>query len=189
MSGKSTRSPRARKAATGKPKKGEPYREFPLGPATNGRWQKKINGKLYYFGRWGKVVNGSLVRLPGDTWWTEALAIYQAQIDDVQAGRKPRAKLVNGKVVTETEGLTAQALCNRFYTAKKRQLEAGEITARTFAEYDATGERLVKAFGKTRLVEDLAAEDFEKLRASIAKNWGPVRLGWGASGFVDSPTP
>jgi hypothetical protein len=28
----------------------------------------------------------------------------------------------------------------------------------------------------TRLVEDLASDDFEKLRAEIAKVWGPVRL-------------
>ena len=32
-------------------------------------------------------------------------------------------------------------------------------------------------FGKDRPVDDLAADDFEELRADIAKTWGPVRLG------------
>ena len=32
-------------------------------------------------------------------------------------------------------------------------------------------------FGRTRLVEDLDATDFQSLRADIANSWGPVRLG------------
>jgi integrase len=32
-------------------------------------------------------------------------------------------------------------------------------------------------FGRIRPVDDLAADDFEMLRADIAKQWGPVRLG------------
>jgi integrase len=68
-------------------------------------------------------------------------------------------------------------LCNRFLTAKKRQLEAGEITARTFTEYRNTTDRLFAKFGKTRFVDDLAADDFESLRADISKSCGPVRLG------------
>jgi integrase len=35
----------------------------------------------------------------------------------------------------------------------------------------------VSAFGKSRLIDDLAADDFESLRASMAKRWGPARLG------------
>jgi integrase len=44
-------------------------------------------------------------------------------------------------------------------------------------EYPATTDRLIAAFGKTRLVEDLAADDFEALRDELAKQFGPVRLG------------
>ncbi len=68
-------------------------------------------------------------------------------------------------------------MCNRFRTAKLRQREAGEITARTYDEYVATTDRLVTTFGKGRLVDDLAVEDFEALRGEMAKQWGPVRLG------------
>ena len=68
----STHSRKAGKAAAAKPPK--PCPEFPLGPANNGRWQKKINGDVYYFGHWGRVVNGSLTRVEGDGW-QEALAV------------------------------------------------------------------------------------------------------------------
>lgn len=152
------------KITTGKPPK--PYADFPLTAHPSGHWAKKIRGKLHYFGAWGKRVNGKLERIPGDGWET-ALQAYKEQADDLHAGRTPRAT---------GDGLTVADLCNRFYSAKKRQREAGEIAPRTFAEYVATTDRIVAAFGKRRLVDDLAADDFESLRADIAKQWGPVRL-------------
>ncbi|HUY33786.1 MAG TPA: hypothetical protein VMV69_13640 [Pirellulales bacterium] len=51
------------------------------------------------------------------------------------------------------------------------------MIARSWADYYSTCERVVEAFGKNRLVEDLAADDFEKLRASLAKTRSPVTLG------------
>ena len=36
---------------------------------------------------------------------------------------------------------------------------------------------LIAAFGEDRRVDDLAADDFELLRDTMAKRWGPVRLG------------
>jgi integrase len=130
-------------------------------------WQKKIRGKIHYFGRWGRRVNGKLERIEGDGW-KEALEEYKAIADDLHAGRTPRVT---------SNGLTVADLCNRFLTAKQHKLDAGEITARTFAEYKQTTDRLVATFGKTRLVDDLASDDFEMLRAGIAKAWGPIRLG------------
>ncbi|HET6325832.1 MAG TPA: hypothetical protein VFG04_14240, partial [Planctomycetaceae bacterium] len=120
MSDQSTRSRRSRKSSIDRPPK--PYPEFPLGAANNGRWQKKILGKIHYFGRWGKVVDGSLTRIEGDGW-KDALEIYKAQVDDLYAGRTPR---------TKSDALTIKELCNRFLTAKKRRLDAGEMTAQTF---------------------------------------------------------
>ncbi len=73
--------------------------------------------------------------------------------------------------------MTVRDLCNRFLTAKNERVETGEITPRTFADYHATCSRLVDTFGKNRPVDGLAAEDFRRLRASMAKVWGPVRLG------------
>ena len=108
-----------------------------------------------------------MTRVEGDGW-KQALELYKAQADDLHVGRTPRVK---------GDTLTIADLCNRFLTAKQRALEASEITARTFAEYRGTTDRLVTTFGKTRLVDDLASDDFEALRANIAKAWGPVRLG------------
>src|SRR5205823_593375 len=52
-----------------------------------------------------------------------------------------------------------------------------EITARTFKDYYATCERIVGVFGRSRLVSDLTAVDFEKLRGELAKTMGVVSLG------------
>src|SRR5262249_32938662 len=68
-------------------------------------------------------------------------------------------------------------LLNHFLTSKKRLADAGEITPRTFGDYHAICERIKGAFGLTRPVEDLAADDFETLRAGLAKTLGPVALG------------
>jgi integrase len=161
---KSTRKGRSRKAAD-RPKK--PYPDFPLTPHASGAWQKKIRGKIHYFGKWARRVNGKLERIEGDGW-KEALEAYKAVADDLHAGRTPRVN---------AGGLTVAGLCNAFLTAKLRQQTANELSARTFMEYRQTTDMLVAEFGKTRLVDDLAAGDFGRLRATMAERWGPVRLG------------
>jgi integrase len=128
---------------------------------------KKIRGKIHYFGRWGRVVDGKLVRVEGDGW-KEALELYKAQADDLHAGRTPRA---------QGDGLTLADLCNAFLTAKQRKVASGELGTRMFAEYKESTDLLVATFGQTRLVDDLAADDFGGLRARMAERWGPVRLG------------
>src|SRR6516162_5626026 len=97
----STGKRRSRKAAD-RPKK--PYKDFPLTPHASGTWQKKIRGKIHYFGRWARRVNGKLERIEGDGW-KEALEEYKAVADDLHAGRTPR--------VTGNE-LTVAGLCNHF---------------------------------------------------------------------------
>jgi integrase len=154
-------------APIGRPRK--PYPDFPLTPHPSGAWQKHIRGKIHYFGRWARRVNGKLVRVPDDGW-REALEAYKAVAADLHAGRTPRPK---------GDGLTVADLGNRFLNAKLRKWQAGEIGPRSFGEYRDTTDLLVAAFGKTRLVDDLAADDFESLRASMAGRWGPARLGNG----------
>jgi integrase len=141
-------------------------RRLPLTPHPSGAWQKHIRGKIHYFGRWARRVHGKLVRVPDDGW-REALEEYKKVAADLHAGRTPRV---------QADGLTMADLCNSFLTAKQRKLEAGEMEARSFGEYHDATDLLVSAFGKSRLVDDLAADDFEALRASMAKRWGPVRL-------------
>ena len=84
------------------------------------------------------------------------------------AGRTPRVT---------SEGLTLHQLCNRFCEAKERQADAGDITRRSFRDYHATCKTVLIAFGKPRLVDDLATDDFESLRAAFAKRLNPNTLG------------
>jgi integrase len=137
-----------------KNKPAKPRPDFPLFPHATRRWAKKIRGKLHYFGPWEDPEG--------------ALNKYLDQKDDLHAGRKPR---VSG------DTLTVRDLLNRFLTSKKLLADAGELGARTFGEYHACCARLGKTFGLDRPVEDLAADDFEALRAEMAKTWGPVTLG------------
>src|SRR5690242_2392069 len=141
---------RSRKAAN-RPKK--PYPDFPLTPHASGAWQKKIRGKIHYFGKWAHRVNGKLVRIEGDGW-QQALEEYKKVADDLHAGRTPRV---------QSDGLTVADLCNAFLTAKLRKQSSGELGSRMFEDYKQVTDLLVSTFGKTRLVEDLAADDFEKL--------------------------
>lgn len=138
-----------------RPKKPDrPYPEFPLFAHATKRWAKKIRGKLHYFGPWDDP--------------QAALSKYLDQRDDFQAGRTPR---VSGA------GVTVRDVVNRFLTSKKLLADSGELSPRTYADYFATCERIVEAFGRTRLVDDLAADDFERYRADVASVWGPVAVG------------
>ena len=92
-----------------------PFKDFPLFPHPTGNWAKKIRGKLHYFGPW-RDPDGALQK-------------YLDQRDDLHAGRTPRVK---------ADGFTIRDLSNRFLTAKKNQRDAGDITARTFADYCST---------------------------------------------------
>jgi len=132
----------------------KPYADFPLFPHATKRWAKKIRGKLHYFGPWADP--------------KASLDKYLAEKDFLYAGRKP---------AEDSGGLTVRDLCNRFLTTKRRLLARGEIATRTFQEYHNVCKRIIDVFGKTRMVEDLAADEFERLRATMAKTLGSVSLG------------
>jgi hypothetical protein len=119
----SSGSRRSRKAVA-RPKK--PYKNFPLSPHASGAWQKKIRGKVHYFGKWARRVNGKLVRVHKDGW-EEALRLYKERADDLHAGRKPRAK---------SDGINVAELCNDFLTSKTRKRNAGELSVRMYDEYE-----------------------------------------------------
>jgi hypothetical protein len=102
-----------------------------------------------------------------DDGWKEALEEHKAQADDLHAGRTPR---VSG------DGLTVADLCNRFLTAKHRKRTSGEPGSRMFQEHREISDLMVAAFGKMRVVADLAADDFEKLWADMTKRWGRCGL-------------
>ncbi len=131
-----------------------PYEDFPLFPHQSGRWAKKINGKLHYY---GKLADG----------WEAARDEYDRWREDDYAGRAR----------VDREGTTIKLVCDSYLTFKESQLESGEIKQRTFDEYEASAILVANAFGRRRLVDDLTAADFGKLRAELAKTRGPHTLG------------
>jgi len=141
--------------ALGKPSKPRP--DFPLFPHATGRWAKKVRGKLEYF---GKIADDPKGERALDKWLDEK--------DDLLAGRTPRSR--------RNASLTVTDLCDRFLVYKDELLQAGELAERTFAGYKVVTDLLVSKFGHHAAAE-MRPEDFQTLRATMAKKWGPVRLG------------
>lgn len=141
-----------------RPKK--PHKDFPLTPHPTGRWCKKVRGKLEFFGKWDDP--------------QAALEKWLAQKDDLLAGRKPRPATGGGTELGH--------VINLFLNYKRHLVETGELSHATWRDYKRVGERLVRTFGRTRLLEDLRPDDFERLRVSIAKKssggtgFGPVAI-------------
>ena len=135
----------------------KPRHDFPLVVHKgSGQWSKKINGRTFYF---GKLDNPDA-----------AEKRYLAEKNDLAAGRVPRpAQVTMGRV-------DVAFACNAFLTGKRRRVDSGEITERTWKELFQTCQTLTKAFGRDRMVSDLHGADFDDLRAKLAKRLGPVRL-------------
>ncbi len=136
----------------------KPRPDFPLFPHQSNRWAKKIHGKLCYF--------GSI--LPDDPKGEKALAKWLAEKDYLLFGRTPPS---------DPTGLTVRDLVNGFLTAKLRLMRSGELSERTFRQYDQTCGRLVDTMGADRMIEALTPSDFGELRSKLAKGRGPVSLG------------
>lgn len=127
-------------------------KDLPLWQRKDGRWCRKIRGDVHYFGKDKEA----------------ALAKWANEKDDLLAGRTPRVK---------SDGLLLGDLAERFLNAKRLRVQSGELSPLTFNDYLQTCNRLVETFGKNRLVDDLASDDFESLRASLTKTRGLVGIG------------
>jgi hypothetical protein len=118
------------------------------------RWAKKIRGRTLFFGPWDDP-DGALKK-------------YLAEKDALHAGRKPREA---------SAGVTVKELCNRFLNAKQTSVDSGELT-RSWDDYKGACELVIEKLGKSRLVADLAPDDFEGLRAAmVKKGWGVTTIG------------
>lgn len=137
---------------TTKPEK--PYADFPLYAHRNGQWAKKIRGATKFFGTWPDP--------------QAALDLYKLQREALYAG-EPAPQ--------PASSLTIADACSEFLTAKMLLLESGEITRRTYDDYEHTCTRVSNAFGRTRAVQALTPGDFDKLRAKLARTLGAVALG------------
>jgi integrase len=140
-------------APAGASKPAKPYPDFPLFPHAAGVWAKKIRGKLYYFGPWDDP-DGALKK-------------YQEQAEALHSGRTPRP---------DPEAVTVKDVANAFLNAKQLLVQTGELSPRTFLNYQRAAGTLVEHVGKGRLVADLGPADFAALRNRMALKWGVHRL-------------
>jgi integrase len=141
----------------------KPYEGYPLTAHPTGRWCKKIRGKLHYF---GKIESADADDAYGAG---AALERFNRDWPYLKDGRTPPP-------VDTGDGCTVRLLCNAFLTSKKSQLEAGELSPRTFQGYFSACELLLDHFGRDRRVDDLRPTDFGPLRAKLATRYGVVGL-------------
>ncbi|MCA9198386.1 MAG: tyrosine-type recombinase/integrase [Planctomycetales bacterium] len=130
--------------AAGKSKPKKPHPDFPLFAHANGQWAKKVRGKLRYFGPWNDP--------------NKKIKKKKKQKDDLLAGREPRI---------QAEGVTVNDMCNHYLTAREQDVRDRELSPRSFDDLLAECNRLVRFFGKDRLVADLMPDDFLALRSSL----------------------
>jgi integrase len=137
-------------------KRGKPHPDFPLFKHASGRWCKKVKGKFYYFGKVADDPDGKV-----------ALATWREQRTDILAGRKPRPN---------PGGLKLEDLCNEFLHHKQLLVDNGELTQTTWKRYKHNSQFLLKHLGRKCPVVSLRPDDFQDLRAAMARKWGPVAM-------------
>lgn len=141
---------------TTKKKPDKPYADFPLFPASNGQWAKKINGKRYYFGVWSDP--------------DSAVKFYERVRHDLYSGREPSISDLSAR-------LTLKTLSNLFLAAKKKAASSGEISEQTYKEYHRSALQLVLILGQDLDVTMLRVDDFVKLRQKLSEqSTSPVTL-------------
>lgn len=126
----------------------KPHKDFPLYYHDCGQWSKKVRGKLRYFGTDAK----------------KALDRWLREKDDLIAGRTPRPYDANE--------LTVKQLCDLFLESGESKVSTGEITQRTWDDYETTAKEVAKILGHSAAVEHLRPDDFRKLRSELAGTVG-----------------
>lgn len=120
--------------------------DFPLWQRKDGRWCRKIRGRIYYFG-----------------YDKEAALDEWLRVKDYRLnGLEPPPK-------DAPDALTMKALVNKYLAAKQSDIDAGVYARRTFQAVVASCDRILKHFGKNRLVSDIRQEDFAAYRASFVQ--------------------
>lgn len=136
-----------------KKKPAKPYPDFPLFAHASGQWAKKIRYKTHYFGPWEN--------------WKQALDKYVAERDLLQLGKQPNQS---------SDRLTLQLLCNQFLHNRRLAADRGEITERSWKDYESTAKRLCDHLGRPMRVDLLTPDDFGKYREHLAKTRSPAAM-------------
>jgi integrase len=152
----------------------KPWPDFPLTAHPRRGWIKKIRGKQMGFGPLNDPYGAH-----------ERYQEYLAEQDAAIAGSaKPTPERVDG-VERENfaasglhpEGLTVRHIANAFVNHHKHRVEAGELQARSFADYMRATEIMVRCFGASTPVALLGPPHFTELRAKLAEQTkSPAKL-------------
>lgn len=117
----------------------KPIERFPLTPRADGRFQKRINGHLFYFGR------------DGDR--DAAIREYDRVKYDLYAGKRPRS-------VAEPGTVTLKAICNLFLDEQIAREKAGDISRGHLRDYEHALRRFLRRMTPARIIDDLRPDDF-----------------------------
>ena len=132
-----------------KPEKpAKPHKDFPLTQRSDGRWVKKVRGKIHYFGR------------DADNALAEWLRVKDHLLHGEEA---PPAK----------DGTTLRDVVNDFLDEKMERHKADKISLSTFQGYYNAGKFLDQWKGQWPL-SILTRKDFVKLGTKIAKGRSKV---------------
>ncbi len=122
-----------------------PYKDFPLSLRVDGRYCKKIRGKIHYFGRWPD--------------WQAALDEYVKQRDGLHAGREQQP----------IGGYTLGEAINHFLDFKQARVDGGKLTPRSLSDYKRTCELLTMGVNENTPLASLEAADFQRMAGAIEK--------------------
>ena len=153
-------------------------KSFPLTPHASGKWMKKINGKLEYFGRWGIRRKGKMVRLPNDGK-DEAKAEYEEFLElcKQQAETEVIGKLTPGGKIRHDK-ITLAQVCNLFLDAMYERLQTGgKLSYATLLDYRNSEQLMCDFLGKRTKVVELLPNHFIRLSIAIHRKYGVVRTG------------
>lgn len=133
------------KSSTPRPsrKPEKPYPHFPLTPRSDGRWMRKVFGKVVTF-------SGTA---------DEALAAYETYVADRTSGET-------------IQTLQVRDLLEAFMSSKDTDRKAGQIAQRTFDEYRQTCDAIYAYLGRLRPLDTLTPQDAEALRGRLITGVG-----------------
>lgn len=128
--------------------------KFPLYLHKTGHYAKKVRGRVHYFGKDRDA----------------ALARWMEEKDDLLAGRMVRPK-------EEQDSPTVAFVCNALLTRKRKDVDNGRRSIRTWEGYKMAADLMVAHLGRNRLVSDIRPLDWADFRDKIASTRGPVATG------------
>lgn len=131
--------------------KRKPEKDFPLWQRSDGRWCRKIRGRVFYFG----------------TDKQEALDEWLRVKDYRLAGKEPPPK-------DAPEALMLEAIVNAYLNSKAADVRAGEFSPKSLQNVYVACEKIVNHFGRRRLITDIGQSDFGEYRdALVSAGYAP----------------